>query len=683
MKKRNKVKFIFAGLLLIALAGCSINGPSGENGQQKDTSNKENEQSTTDFSTTGQDSGSSNDGIFTSHINGEKMKFQQPDGSFVEVLLFGDVYFMRAESPEGYTVLFDTSSGWICYAKRSESGDRLVSSGIPYSNSDFDSRNVNAGADRLSAKGIVKNLQYSQEQINEIRLNSQQQIISPGQSRSDSTNRAPVTGTINQLAILVDFPDRRANISKAEIHNSFNASSYGDKRSSIKTWTIAMSNNMVTLNTHVIGYYTARYNTAHYKRGGTHDYSAANELKAEVLPWADANFDFSILTQNNGRVQSFNILYAGDTIANGWANSLWPHASSYNYQTNDGVRTGSYFMSNIGNSTPLNLSTTRHELGHNVFNWPDTYDYQGDSYSGGGFAMERDIPCAPFRAMHGWINVININDKNRSYDLPDDANTALRYNNPSNSNEYFMIEYVRKTGWRSNAPDEGILIWHVDEQGNNSLQDMTLAKHYRHSVEQADGLFQLEKKLKNGSDGDLFHEGFKTDFNDSTMPNSKWWNGSSSGLKVSNIGSKGGSTMRVTIGEGSADPVIALVARSNYKFVCAPDYGWEPLKAISDAPLEWEKFTLLYNNDGSVSLLSHANWRFLQASDWGWGQMGCWGEGIGSWEKFNLIYNDDGTVSLQSHANWGFVQTADWGWGPIGSWGEGIGDWEKFYLEYH
>ena len=484
-----------------------------------------------------------------SHYNGEKMEFSQPDGSILEVLLFGDAYFMRAESPDGYTLIPDTSTGWICYAKLSEPEARLISSGIPYSSNDFELSSLSSKTRMLSDSSIIKKLNYPHDQIQEIRNNSLEKQSSPLEMPLNMP--APVIGTINQLAILVDFPDRVANVSTNEIYNSYNASSYGDKRGSIKSWATTISNNMVTLHTYVIGYYTAKYNTDHYKRGTTHDYSAADELKAELLPWADDNFDFASLTSDGGRVRSFNILYTGDTISNGWANSLWPHASWYNYQTDDGVKTGSYFMSNIGSNQPLNLSTTRHELGHNVFKWPDTYDYQSDSYSGGGFAMETDLPCAPFRAIHEWIDVVDINNLNQSHDLPDNANTALKYTNPLNANEYFMIEYVRKTGWRSNARDEGILIWHVDENGDNSWQDMTTTRHYRHSVEQADGLFELEKHIKNGSDGDLFHAGFKTTFDNSSTPNSNWWDGTLSGLKVSNIGNKGGSTMRVTIGSGS------------------------------------------------------------------------------------------------------------------------------------
>jgi hypothetical protein len=71
---------------------------------------------------------------------------------------------------------------------------------------------------------------------------------------------------------------------------------------------------------------------------------------------------------------------------------------------------------------------------------------------------------------------------------------------------------MKKQGWRASAPDEGLLVWHIDDnrnRGNNSWQDMTPTRHYRLSVEQADGLFHMENNNTSHT-GDLFHAGDKT-----------------------------------------------------------------------------------------------------------------------------------------------------------------------------
>ena len=60
------------------------------------------------------------------------MAFEQPDSSRVTVRLYGDEFHMRGESLDGYTVVRDRASGWICYALLSRSGEELISSTVPY-----------------------------------------------------------------------------------------------------------------------------------------------------------------------------------------------------------------------------------------------------------------------------------------------------------------------------------------------------------------------------------------------------------------------------------------------------------------------------------------------------------------------------------------------------------------------
>jgi hypothetical protein len=62
----------------------------------------------------------------------------------------------------------------------------------------------------------------------------------------------------------------------------------------------------------------------------------------------------------------------------------------------------------------------------------------------------------------------------------------------------FLIENIRKRGDWYKFPGEGLVIWHIDKKGNNDYQDMTAAKHYITSIEQADGKFDMEKNLNSG-----------------------------------------------------------------------------------------------------------------------------------------------------------------------------------------
>jgi MYXO-CTERM domain-containing protein len=273
----------------------------------------------------------------------------------------------------------------------------------------------------------------------------------------------------------------------------------------------------------------------------------------EVYKYVEANADLTSLATNR-TLPSMVVVYPGAEIAKVWATGLWPHAGEGGYTTSEGVRIVNVFITNAGTRTTIDVDTMRHELGHSLFDWPDTYDYDDDSAGAGGFATETTLPCAVFRANSGWMNVIDIVGLNQAFSLPANGDTCLRYKNASNANEYFMLEYMKKESpKRANAPDDGLLIWHVDERGDNNAQDMTATKHYQLSVEQADGLFELEKNGKKRTN-DLFHAGNKDRFDATTTPNSKWWNGSASGLTVCDIGPLD-PAMAVTIGcSGPIEP---------------------------------------------------------------------------------------------------------------------------------
>ena len=57
---------------------------------------------------------------------GDRFYLLQPDGTHVEVKVWGDEYYQRVETPDGYTLIRDPDTGWICYAKLAEDGYEFV-----------------------------------------------------------------------------------------------------------------------------------------------------------------------------------------------------------------------------------------------------------------------------------------------------------------------------------------------------------------------------------------------------------------------------------------------------------------------------------------------------------------------------------------------------------------------------
>ena len=66
-----------------------------------------------------------------SAIFGESLIFPQDNGSDVELVVFGDEFYSRRETKDGYTVIYDDELGQYCYAILQEG--EFASSGIPIS----------------------------------------------------------------------------------------------------------------------------------------------------------------------------------------------------------------------------------------------------------------------------------------------------------------------------------------------------------------------------------------------------------------------------------------------------------------------------------------------------------------------------------------------------------------------
>jgi hypothetical protein len=108
-----------------------------------------------------------------------------------------------------------------------------------------------------------------------------------------------------------------------------------------------------------------------------------------------------------------------------------------------------------------------------------------------------------------------------------------------NGREYFLIENRYQLGRDEYLTDSGLAIWHVDHLGNNSYQDGTPTRHYECALMQADGRRDLERNEDIGDAGDLYPEGADSRFGDTTRPDSRWWDRSSSGLEIHTIGPAG------------------------------------------------------------------------------------------------------------------------------------------------
>lgn len=493
---------------------------------------------------------------------------KQPDNSIVEVKASGDEYYQDIESMDGYT-LCRNSDGWICYADLNDDKSEYIPTNIIYDSNKDDISEINETSNipkhiRVNKKSIKDKSETTKEIINadsEALDNSTLEINNPKSLLRSSLFSLPSSETVTGLTILIDFPDVKSDISKDELENFFNETGYTGfgNNGSVKDFFFDVSGGKLTYINNLIGFYTAKHEKSYYDDYDDNAYEHAHELIDETLVWlVQSGYDFSSISKDeNGCVRGLNFLYAGAAEC-GWSRGLWPHQGSigYYYHSKDlDIGFKNYEMSDIGSD--LSLYTVCHENGHMICGYPDLYDYDGDSAGCGGYdlmaaPMNYKNPSPPDPYLRNIVSNWNDNYDLNGYD--DDSTISVISDSTggnqdvykwsgSNSKEYYLIENINKQGRYADMPDEGLLIWHIDEDGDNSYNQMSADKHYKVSVVQADNYFDLEKNSTfYGEEGDLFHSGYNAEFNSITKPNSKWWNGTSSELSISDI-SDIGSTM--------------------------------------------------------------------------------------------------------------------------------------------
>lgn len=350
------------------------------------------------------------------------------------------------------------------------------------------------------------------------------------------------------------------------------------------------------------------YNYSDYPTNGTlHPSGTSGRLlmadSAEILN--NENYDFSDLSfDDNGNVLATNIFFAGDT-SGVWPLGLWPHQWATAYAARPEITVNGetrylylYQVTNLS-SAAATIGTFIHESGHLVLDYPDLYDYGGESsgigthgiMASGNFANQGKTPTPInlyFKDILGWADVVDIEASDYvKASLPATGNVGYRITNPDDSDEFFIVENRSydngATGgdkWAGSAPDEGIIIWHVDDAvSGNDDEQRTESQHYQVSLEQQDGLFELESG--GSADGQDLYDSNSSVFNDESLPNANWWDGSPSGIVV-DVESDAAAMMNVTFG-------LSLDLAVTY-----PN-GGEHLIEDGEVHIKW-------NNDGTGSV---------------------------------------------------------------------------------
>jgi immune inhibitor A len=284
------------------------------------------------------------------------------------------------------------------------------------------------------------------------------------------------------------------------------------------------------------------------------------ELIREVISRADQNIDFSQYSNEEKVVDHLIIIHAGPGEEAGGgtygANSIWSHYGRFGSPvTVDGVNIEDYII------VPDDglLGVLAHEFGHDL-GLPDLYstadglsvvgiwdvmDY--GAWAGDPPGSSPTLLSAWSKALLGWVDVTNVAADQKLVIRPSENNSSgsvyrLWRDGDVHSQEYFLIEYRKKTGFDSALPGEGLLLWHIDDS-IGSLEENNVNADWenpRVSLRQADGRIDLELGYNTGDAGDPFPGvAGKREFTAFTIPGSFSRDGKFSFVELTNISDPG------------------------------------------------------------------------------------------------------------------------------------------------
>lgn len=543
---------------------------------------------------------------------------EQPDGIKIKVFNKGDEWANWLENEEGYPVILNQESRYYEYAKL-ELGKGLIPSQLI------------VGKDQPI--GIKKITSSDLETLKSIKTRG-----APRFGPQVALSPSPVLGTHKILTILINFKDRQLSTQESDWNNVF----FGPTNS-VKKYFSEVSYNQVTMAPAQESQGTANNGIVVVTLSYNHPNTASNidetnqQLTKDAILAADPYVDFASFDANQDGVLSTDELHvviipAGYERAYSLTTpSVWGHRWSLFFvdppvvdgTTVGGFSSGYTQFGELHQDHQATVGIICHELSHDL-GLPDLYDTDGSNGSSAGIGdwdimasgswngilYAGDKPShhsAWCKSYLGWVTPTQIKKSIAGATFPqvetsNDPDRGIKQllSNPKGAEmlgkgEYFLMENRQRTGYDQALPSSGLLIWHIDEsQSGNGNEARKLV-----DLVEADGLNQLDSNISYGDSGDPYPgSSGNRNFNDSSNPSSKLYDGSNRNISLSNISN---SSAVMTADIGLPIPAIAL-NKNSLSFTAA--YG-----TISSDP---QFFTI--TNTGAEN--SDLNWTGESSSSW-------------------------------------------------------------------
>ncbi|MBD3402088.1 M6 family metalloprotease domain-containing protein [candidate division GN15 bacterium] len=342
---------------------------------------------------------------------------------------------------------------------------------------------------------------------------------------ANGASQSPEATTFRILALLVDFDDKSSSVAPA----FFDTLVFGATGSTVRTFYDEFSNSqidLVTVSTEEpsdLGWLRAPETYSYYV-GSDHGMGAyptnSQGMVEDVVDLANGSVDFSNYDNDGDNyVDVLLVIHAGSGAEySGSASDMWSHKWGLNTpKVVDGVYVQTFTVQPEYWATPgdMTIGVYAHELGHGL-GLPDLYDVDYTSQGVGKWCLMSggswngylgNSPAHPSAWCLKELGVVTPTEV--SSNLINQSIAARENGGPvfkltpygAAADEYFLIENRQAIGTDAALPGSGLLIWHVHESapshyGSNRYEwypGLSPSNHFVVALEQADGLFELDK----------------------------------------------------------------------------------------------------------------------------------------------------------------------------------------------
>ena len=249
-----------------------------------------------------------------SAILGETLVIEQASGPSIELVVWGDEFYVRYETKDGYTVCYDAAAGLFCYADLRNG--RLVPSG--------------ASANKRPPVGLGRHLQESPE-VQRARFEAryaalrsrgaavanENRNLTLGRNDGLLEGRRVSAGDVLGLTVLVAFTDVAADVTRDDVNDLLNAEDYNRNGNfcSVREYFRIVSDGKLNYRNHVVGPIALSHTKKHYETT-----SLVPEAFGLAMAALDTDgFDLGQFdSRDEGIFDAVNFMYARSSRTAGW-----------------------------------------------------------------------------------------------------------------------------------------------------------------------------------------------------------------------------------------------------------------------------------------------------------------------------------------------------------------------------